>query len=997
MSTKGALVPGKLLAGRYRIIRQAGEGGMAMVFEATDIKHNRSVALKVLRGELANQVGAERFRREIGVLAQLSHPNIVPLYESAESDGLLFYVMPFVVGEGLDARLAREGRLSLEEALRITQDVARALSYAHKAGVIHRDLKPGNIMLSGGVAVVTDFGIARFVEDIAQDRLTFTGIAIGTPAYMSPEQGMGTQPVGPRSDQYSLACVLYEMLAGEKPYNGLTPLATLAMHTTSTIPDIRQSRLDIPPALAATINIALSKNPDERFGTIDAFAAQLDPASGAPRRSLAGLDLPISMQVPNLAAPPSSGNVTLPRVQTPKPPTERPTRASLVARSVTPPPEDMLDKTEIIPVAPKRRRALWALAAGTVIAIIGGVAWFVARPSATTVRQAGATGTPQTTVLIGTLANRTGDSTLDALLPELLATSLEQSHTVAVYPRANIPFVLRRMQRPPETAIDDSVGREIATREGLSAVLEESITKLDPGNNSSYVLVVSAVLPDGRQLVSSRQTFADLGELPARVDSVGNALRKAFGESADLVRASTPLEQVTSRSLDAVRLYSLGRERANSGDPLGAMPLLQRAIELDSGFAMAHGMLGIAYTNVLDMVNATRHLQIAARLAPHAPPAEREKILADYAMSRRDFNAACPHYQVLMALRPRDYTLPIAFGWCSAQKLDFGAAVSATERGFKMMETPKTRINRAIVAFLAGNLTQARDDAHLVRTQVPTWVQAWYVEAKALLALGDYAAARTMYEQMISQGGDMAVTGHDGLADLARSTGRLEEARKELELAHRDAIVRGNPAVATNAMASLAELALEQHRTADFRAAMAATGARSPDPWVVYRVGRAWARSGNAAEVDSSLRALDSLSIGPSPQYDALKALLRSELALATSQPDQAVSEAEAAVRFEPSTVAYETLARADLAAKRPTEAATAFDQVVRRGHERCESYDSPACYRAIEATYWLGRLRDEAGDHAGAVPLLRKFVTAWAGAKGQPLFDDATRRLSGK
>ena len=602
---------------------------------------------------------------------------------------------------------------------------------------------------------------------------------------------------------------------------------------------------------------------------------------------------------------------------------------------------------------------------------------------------------PQATVLIGSVTNRTGDSTIDALLPELLSTSLEQSRTVVIYPRTNVPFVLRRMQRPPQTAVDESVGREIVTREGLAAVILPSITKLGMNADASYVLVVSAVLPDGRKMASTRQTFANLAELPARIDSVGNALRKAFGESAALVRASKPLDEVTSKSLDAVRLYSQGREHLNVGDPRGAIPLLQRAIELDSTFAMAHNYLGIAYTNVNDMVSASQHLRIAASFASHAPEAEREKILGDYAMSRRDFNAACPHFEVLEALRPRDFAATMSLAWCTAQKLDFKTAVTKSERGLALQDSPRTRIQRAMILFYAGQLTKARDEAHLVRAQAPNAFQAWYVETKALLASGDAAGARDLYQQMVTQGGDMAVEGHNGLADVARYTGHIEQARAELAAARDGALARGNIAVATSATASLAELATEEGRSSDFNTLMATLNTALPDPWLLYRIGRAWARAGRKEQALAAIRSIDSLRIGPSSQYDALTSLLRAEIALSSAQPDSAIADAEAAIRFEPSTVAYETLGRAALAAKRSDLATVAFDQVVRRPQERCESYDTPACYRAVEATYQLGRLKDDAGDHAGATPLLKRFATLWAGAKGQPMLYDANRRLA--
>jgi tetratricopeptide (TPR) repeat protein len=479
------------------------------------------------------------------------------------------------------------------------------------------------------------------------------------------------------------------------------------------------------------------------------------------------------------------------------------------------------------------------------------------------------------------------------------------------------------------------------------------------------------------------------------MDAVGRALRKAFGESsAELARASVPLAEVTSQSLDAVRFYSQGRERLLAGDVRGAIVLLTRATEVDSGFAMAHAALGSAYTNIQDMVSAAEHLRIAARFAARAPAPEREMILGNFAMTRRDFGAACPHFEALVATRPRDVAAQASLGWCSAWKLDFATAVSATERAYELQPSPRTRINRAMVAFLSGDLQKGLDNARAVREQAPGMLDAWYVEGKVLMARGEFEAARQLYQRMLSQGGDLEVEGHAGLADVARSSGRLEEARTQLEAARNMAVVRGNGSMSTIAAAELAELALELGRRDRFRAAMATLTTWPSDPWLVYRVGRAWARAGRPEDAGAAIKAIDALAIGPSRQYDALKALLRAEVALTASKAEDAVAAAEEAVRFEPSVVAYETLARADIAAKRYADAARSYEQVVSRPQERCDSYDAPACYRAGEATYWLGRLKDEAGDKAGAAPLLRRFVTAWAGASGQPMYEDATRRL---
>jgi serine/threonine-protein kinase len=268
------------LTERYIVERELGRGGMATVYLAHDLKHDREVAIKVLRPELAATLGAERFVREIEIAAKLTHPHILPLYDSGEADGFLYYVMPYVEGESLRDRLHRERQLPLEDAIRIAREVASALSNAHSLGVIHRDIKPENILLSAGEAVVADFGIARAVTAAGGEQLTETGMAVGTPAYMSPEQATAGEMDG-RSDIYSLGCVLYEMLGGEPPYTGATPKAVLARKLTDPVPSLRALRETVQAGLEQAAQKALAKAPADRFQTAGAFADALVTASMA--------------------------------------------------------------------------------------------------------------------------------------------------------------------------------------------------------------------------------------------------------------------------------------------------------------------------------------------------------------------------------------------------------------------------------------------------------------------------------------------------------------------------------------------------------------------------------------------------------------------------------------------------------------------------------------------------------------------------------------------
>jgi serine/threonine-protein kinase len=276
------LEPGDVL-GPYRIVREIASGGMAIVYEAEDRKHEREVAVKVLRPELAALLGADRFIREMKTTAKLQHPHILPLFDSGESDGLLYYVMPYVEGETLRDRLDRETQLGVEEAVGITTEVAEALDYAHKHDVIHRDIKPGNILLQEGRPLVSDFGIALALSTAAGERTTEAGVPLGTPHYMSPEQAVADKDLTHRSDIYSLGCVLYEMLAGEPPYTGTSVGQIIRSIVTDEARPVTELRKTVPPNVAAALAKSLEKLPADRFGSVGAFGEALaDPNYTTP-------------------------------------------------------------------------------------------------------------------------------------------------------------------------------------------------------------------------------------------------------------------------------------------------------------------------------------------------------------------------------------------------------------------------------------------------------------------------------------------------------------------------------------------------------------------------------------------------------------------------------------------------------------------------------------------------------------------------------------------
>ncbi len=273
------------LADRYQIQDEIASGATATVHLAEDIRHGRQVALKVLHPELTATLAAERFLREIGIIAKLTHPHILPLYDSGEAGGVVYFVMPYVQGESLRARLERERQLPVGEATRIICEVADALAYAHKHRVVHRDIKPGNILLEEGHAVVADFGIARAISTAGGKRITEMGVAVGTPEYMSPEQAYDDEEVDERADLYSLGCVMYEMLAGQPPFLGPNARAIIARHVIDPVPPIRTVRPDVPAHIALAIRKALSKAQSDRYATLSAFADAIQGKDGAERES----------------------------------------------------------------------------------------------------------------------------------------------------------------------------------------------------------------------------------------------------------------------------------------------------------------------------------------------------------------------------------------------------------------------------------------------------------------------------------------------------------------------------------------------------------------------------------------------------------------------------------------------------------------------------------------------------------------------------------------
>jgi len=677
------------LADRYRIERELGQGGMATVYLAEDLKHRRKVAVKVLRPELAESIGGSRFLREIEIAAQLSHPHILPLHDSGEADGFLYYVMPFVEGEPLRARLVREGALPPVDAARYMREVADALAYAHAHGVVHRDIKPENVMLAGRHALVMDFGVAKAVSEAADQGLTTVGMTLGTPAYMAPEQAVADPKIDHRADLYALGVMGYEMVVGRTPFDGMTPQQALAAHVTRTPDPVGERAPGCPPPLAALIMRCLEKRADDRPQT----AGELVPL-------LEGVTTPSGGTTP--AAVPISGATQAAIRQ------GHPARVAalfaigavlvmalvrfLVLRLGLP---DWVFwgaglllaagfPIMLVTGLHERRRAIarttsehraavdiglsrWLTWRKSLIGgamAFSGLAAVAAAYAAMRVLGIGPVGTlvasgalgQRDRLILADFENHSPDSTLGASLTEAFRVDLSQSPTVRLVDASEVGDALRRMRRNPEGTLSPAVAREVAERSGIKAVVTGQIDPVATGFVLSAKLVAAA---DGRVLAAVRETADAPSGLLKAIDQLSGKLRERIGESLITIRANQPLEDVTTASLPALRKYTEGARMVDLNRPADAIPVLQEAIALDTGFAMAYRKLAVAIGNSSgsgttapsssEMAAAAKAFALRDRL----PDVERELAAAYYyAAVEGDPTKEAAAYRSLLAFDP---------------------------------------------------------------------------------------------------------------------------------------------------------------------------------------------------------------------------------------------------------------------------------------------------------------------------------------------------------
>ncbi|MDB4874465.1 MAG: protein kinase [Gemmatimonadetes bacterium] len=1031
------------LGSGFTVERELGGGGMSRVFVATDTALKRAIVVKVLPPELVAGVNVERFRREILLAAGLQHAHIVPVLSAGETDGLPWFTMPFVDGESLRQRLAR-GPLPIAEVSSILRDVARALAYAHSRGVVHRDIKPDNVLISGGSAVVTDFGIAkalsasRTVEGAGATHggsLTQIGMSIGTPAYMAPEQAAADPATDARADIYSFGCLAYELLTGRAPFVNRTPQKLLAAHMSETPQPVIELRPDTPPLLAQTVMACLEKDANHRPQGASDLVYALDLAmttsgsgAAAPTALLGGrvrlrvalaawfvaffgtwLLAKAAIVVIGLPSWVLSGALAVMLLGLPMilftAFVQRTAHRALTATPTLTPGGTRAPHGTLAMIAMRAsphvswRRTVrgGVLASGAFVLLVGAIMGMrvLGIGPAASLFAAGKLNA-RDKLLVADFTVPPHDSSLAPVVSEAIRASLNQSPVLSVLSPASVAAALQRMQRGATAKLDPQLAREVAIREGAKAVVSGDLTPLGNG----YIMTMRLVSADsGAELASFRETAESPKDLLPTLDKLTRQLREKAGESLKSVQGNPPLEQVTTTSLDALKKYAEAVHAHDMGDYGGAVALERQAIALDSNFAMAWRKLGASATNIGLSGVADSAITQAFVKRDHLSERERLQVEGSYFGATgpgRDRVRERAAYAALLAKYPDDFSSLISLGRSFYYSGEFARTDSLARRAAALDTTSVLLLtNRVYNDVSAGNWVEARAliDNGLRKGQ--TWPDAqsplyhWSRGAFDSTALALDKAARSTNRAVVFRGLSIA-------REFEPARGRLR-AGKEVaaRMAAFDSARGGPPHVLEEAVRSAHDdawfLGNPARAVSELDAvASQAVRARSANtarfnPPLAFELAIAYARAARPDRAGAVLNQFWATRDTTERRYmEPFRQEVLGEIALAENKYAAAIAALRASGRRVDGPVEGCINCRAaqiGLAFDRAGQPDSAIAELALYANsERQENLPFDAMYLA--ASYKrLGELYEQKGDIAKAIAATQKFVDLWKNA----------------
>ena len=791
------------LGGGYVIERELGGGGMSRVFVATEVALHRRVVIKLLPLELAAGFDTGRFEREIQLAASLQHPHVVPVHATGEAHGVLYYTMPFVEGESLKQRLAREGALPLADAVRILCEIADALSYAHRRGIVHRDLKPANILLEEGHALVADFGIAKAVVAATGSvstgaTLTSTGLVLGTPAYMAPEQAAGGE-TDHRADLYALGCLAYELLTGQPPFTGPSAQALIGAHIAHAPEPPASRRPGLPSELDRLVMGLLEKRPADRPQSAQEVVQALEllslPRGRLPLPAILGIYAGCALMVLGVAY--------LAMVQLGLPDWVMPGALLLLLVGLP-----IIIATAL--VQGRRIRApqgalrggharpkhwlTWRRAISGGVLAFSGLGAVVAGYMSMRALGIGPVGTllaagvlkQRERVLLADFDNRTRDSLLGTVVTEAFRIDLAGSRIVSLVPPEQVIEVGKRMRRDVGPRLDRALAREVAVRDNVRVVVTGDIAAV----GAQYVLSALLLSPQsGEVLAAERETAADSTKIIDTVDRLSKKLRAKIGESLKSLRAEPRLSQVTTSSLEALRKYTQARRIvATEGFNGRAVALYQEAIALDTGFASAYLTLGNSLFNLDERDRAVRALTQAFARRDRLSDLERYEIIGlYYGLVEYEPERAIAAYRALLDINPDAAGARTNLGAFYLEQRQYAAAETLFTRAIQLdreQSAPPswedyTNLTWAQVGL--GHWQDAELTLEQASTLFPGHPQIDLYAAHLALSRGDYASAEARASSMRVHGGEgpyLLALSSRATAQIAALQGKLQEAER---------------------------------------------------------------------------------------------------------------------------------------------------------------------------------------------------------------------------
>jgi tetratricopeptide (TPR) repeat protein len=943
------LEPGTLLAERYEVQALLGQGGMGAVYKAWDRELDRMVAIKTIRPELAAQRQIlDRFKQEVVLTSQIAHNNVVRIYDLGTAGALRFLTMEFVEGRMLND-IMRERRLPPEECAAIIREVCLGLAAAHAKNVIHRDLKPHNVMVdSKGRVAVMDFGLAHSMENAGMTR---TGVIMGTPDYMSPEQAMG-QRADHRSDIFSLGVILFEMLTGQVPFPSETMVGALVARTREKARPPVEIDPDVPESLNAIVSRCMEMDPAARYQTVDDVIADLDAHLGlapTPRTS-------VQTPMPTVLATPL------------KPPAQTATSVQAQAPGLSP---------------ASRRKWIAAGAAGTV-GLAAGTYFFRDRlTGGGPVRDA-----RPVSVLVADFANKTTDPGFDDALEPSFSLGLEGASFINIYSRGTAKRVGARL-REGATKLDENLARLVAMREGISVIAAGAI-RMD---GSRYVVSVKAVdAVTGKTIVEREETAGARDKVLQAAASLSVPVRRALGDNISASARLSAAETYTASSLPAAQAYSRAQDLRFAGEAEKAIVQFLEAIRIDQNLGSAYYSLASTYTNLGQREQADKYYKLALARLDQMTQRERYRTRGGYYLMQHNHEKAFDEFSALVEGFPADTGGLINLAYVYYLRRDMRKGLELITRALQIYpKVPLYRSNYAMYLMYTGDFPTAAREAQSVIDSTPSYLKAYNTLALAQLGQGQPGQARETYRKLAAintRGASFAAMGE---ADVALYEGNTAAAVELLAAGIKTDLEAKSEALAAKKSAVLARALLLAGKKGDAVAAADRAAAGSREVMPLFAAAMVYVEAGleaKALSIGSDLgRRLES-----DPQMYAL--LIEGEIELKRSKARQAISKFAEAQKLTDTWLGRMANGRAYLAAGGFPEANSEFEACLKRRGEAVELFlDETQTYHYFPAAYYyLARTQEGLGS-SGAIDTYRQFIAMKAKESKDPLLADAIRR----